>query len=125
MTATLSEFRQRAKVAIEDIRLQGALDGGTGKLWEMRRLTFEELPNSDDLRDHFKAIRSATLGNLADYLETFEKNATAAGANVHWARDGADARDIVISIAQEHGVKTGNEKQVNGHGGDSPERGAG
>ena len=29
MTATLSEFRQRAKTAIEDIRLQGALDGGT------------------------------------------------------------------------------------------------
>lgn len=105
MTATLSEFRQRAKTAIEDIRLQGALDGGTGKLWEMRRLTFEELPNSDALRDHFKAIRSATLKNLGEHLETFEKNATAAGANVHWARDGADAREIVISIAQEHGVK--------------------
>ena len=54
MTATLSEFRQRAKTAIEDVRLQGALDGGTGKLWEMRRLTFEELPNSDALRDHSK-----------------------------------------------------------------------
>ena len=105
MTATLSEFRQRAKTAIEDIRLQGALDGGTGKLWEMRRLTFEELPNSDALRDHFKAIRSATLGNLAEHLETFEKNAAAAGTHVHWASDGANAREIVISIARENGVK--------------------
>ena len=31
MTATLSEFRQRAKSAIEDLRLQEALDGGTGQ----------------------------------------------------------------------------------------------
>ena len=35
-----------------------------GKLWEQRRLTFEELPNSDALRDHFKLIRSATLAEF-------------------------------------------------------------
>ena len=36
-----------------------------------------ELPEADALRDHFKAIRSTTLAQLADHLETFERNALA------------------------------------------------
>ncbi len=51
-----------------------------------------------------KLIRSSTLARLADYLEMFERNATAAGAHVHWALDAAEANQIVIDIAQARGV---------------------
>lgn len=104
MHANTKEFRQQAFVAINDIRLQDALEGATGTFANARRSALAELPEAEGLRDHFKAARSATLGRLAEHLETFEANATAAGAQVHWARDAAEAQAIVLDIAQQHGV---------------------
>ena len=65
MTMTTTLFRQRAAVAIEDPRLQRALDTATHNFRKARDRAFEELPDSEGLRDHFKAIRQATLGQLA------------------------------------------------------------
>ncbi len=104
MSATLIEFRQRAAEAIADPRLQGALEGATGRFRQARAAALAELPDADALRDHFKTVRSATLARLADHLETFERNAMGAGAQVHWAADGATACRIVAAIAQQHGV---------------------
>jgi L-lactate dehydrogenase complex protein LldF len=101
-TATMPQFRSRAVIAIKDIRLQGALDGATSHFREAHDRALAELPDADELRDHFKAIRSATMARLAEHLETFEHNAIKAGACVHWARDGAEASQIVTNIAQGH-----------------------
>lgn len=102
---TFPQFRHSAAVAIQDVRLQGSLEGATGRFRAAREAALAELPDSAVLRDHFKAIRSATLAQLAHHLETFERNAIAAGAQVHWARDGAEACQIVLDIARQHGVK--------------------
>jgi len=104
MTVSTIEFRQVAASAIADPRLQGALEGATGRFRDARSVVLAELPDSNALRDHFKALRSATLARLAEHLETFERNATAAGAQVHWASDGAAACRIVADIARQHGV---------------------
>jgi len=104
MRTSVSQFRQRARTAIEDTRLQGALDKATDNLRKARVSALAELPNAEALRDHFKAIRSATLAQLAHHLETFERNAVAAGAQVHWARDGVEACEIVVGIAHKRGV---------------------
>ncbi|MFC1717195.1 lactate utilization protein B [Candidatus Poribacteria bacterium] len=103
-TTTVSQFRERAKKAIEDERLQGALDKGTGGKRLGLKETLAEIPDAEGLRDQFMQIRSATLAQLADHLETFERNATASGAQVHWARDGVEACEIVIEIARQHEV---------------------
>ena len=97
-------FRQGAFVAIEDIRLQGALEGATGKFRAHRTHALAEMPDADALRDHFKKVRAATLANLITHLQTFEAKATAAGAHVHWAKDGAEAQQIVLDIAKRRGV---------------------
>ena len=102
--ASVAEFRQRAKVALEDVRLQEALEGATGRFRTARELALAELPGAPALRDHLKEIRAATLAALAGHLERFEANAQAAGAHVHWARDAAEAREIVTEIARTHGV---------------------
>jgi len=104
MTTTFSQFRQSASIAIEDIRMQGALEGATSIFVNARLRALIELPDSGPLRDHLKAVRSATLAQLAGHLETFESQATAAGAQVHWARDAAEAGRIIIDIARRHGV---------------------
>ncbi len=104
MTVSTIEFRQHAASAIADPRLQGALEGATGRFRDARSSALAELPDADALRDHFKALRSATLARLAEHLETFERNAVAAGAQVHWATDGAAACRIVAQIAADRGV---------------------
>ena len=105
MSATIQQFRRTAAAAIADPRLQTALDGATGKFRGAREVVMAELPEADALRDHFKATRAATLARLAHHLETFERNARAAGAQVHWADTPAEANQIVLDIAHRHGVK--------------------
>lgn len=102
--ATFPQFRSQAMRAIGNPLLQRAIDGATLNFRTERASALAELPESDALRDHFKAIRSSTLARLADHLATFERNATAAGAQVHWARDGAEACEIVVAIARDHGA---------------------
>ena len=101
---TLHQFRQEAAATIADAQLQISLEGATGTFASGRIRALAELPDADALRDHFKATREATLGRLAHYLELFERNATAAGAQVHWAVTPADAHEIVIDIARRHNV---------------------
>lgn len=103
-SASMEQFRQRATIAIEDIHLQAALDAATSKFVDGRLHARSEFPDIDALRDHFKRIRAATLGNLAHYLEQFEHNARAAGTHVHWAGSDQDAVDIVLDLAKQHGV---------------------
>lgn len=104
MSASVPAFRRAAAAAIADSRLQQALETATGHFRTGRSIALAELPQAEALRDHLKAVRAATLANLAEHLETFERQATAAGACVHWARDGAAAAAIVAGLAQERGV---------------------
>ena len=103
--ASFAQFRRRAFVAIEDVRLQTALEGATGRFRQHREAALAALPEADALRDHLKAVRAATLADLAHHLETFERQAIAAGARVHWARDAAEARAIITNLARQNGVK--------------------
>ena len=103
--ATVPDFRARADHTLEDPTLQIALESATGRFATARELALAELPASDELRDHLKQVRATTLARLADHLERFEESATAAGARMHWARDGAEAARIVAAIARENGVQ--------------------
>ncbi|MBN1563982.1 MAG: iron-sulfur cluster-binding protein, partial [Anaerolineae bacterium] len=98
------DFRADAKAALANPHLQSALAGATNNFRTGRLTRLAELPDPDALRDQLKTIRSSTLANLAAYLEQFERNAQAAGSIVHWARDGAEAQQIVIEIARQHGA---------------------
>lgn len=54
-----------------------------------------------ELRTAAAAIKDETLANLPAYLEQFEERCTAAGGQVHWAVDAAEARRIVLEILRE------------------------
>lgn len=102
---SIPQFRQTATIAIQDVRLQGALAGATGRFREHRAHALAHYPRVEEVRDHLKVVRAATLANLAEHLETFERKATAAGATVHWAKDSAEASQIILDIAQKHKAK--------------------
>jgi L-lactate dehydrogenase complex protein LldF len=64
------------------------------------------LENWDTMRSAASDLRAYTLENLDYYLNMVEEQVTKAGGHVHWARDAEEARQMVLSIAKRHNVKT-------------------
>lgn len=72
---------------------------------EKRDIQAHGLPEWEQLREAASQIKKHTVTHLADYLETFERNATANGAIVHWAKDADEYNTIVMQILRQHNVK--------------------
>ena len=98
-------FKARAGTKLADVRLQSALKKLQGNFVRGRADRVAELDNFQDIRDAAAAIRDRALAHLDVWLETFERNATARGAVVHWAETHEDVNRIVNEIAAQHGVR--------------------
>ena len=98
-------FRQAAAKTLQDAQLRQNLGHATKTIREKRLKAIAELPNWQELRTQGAAIKDEALGNLAALLPQLEDAVTRAGGVVHWARDGAEACQIVTALALNHGAK--------------------
>jgi L-lactate dehydrogenase complex protein LldF len=98
-------FPERAGAALRDPFLQQALAIATTKFIGLRRESFDGFPEGDALRDRARAIKEATLQRLDAYLEQLADNVEALGGRVHWADTGEDARDIILRLCRDRGVR--------------------
>jgi len=101
-----TDFPAAAKQALADPSLQAALARMRNGFVSARATAVARLPEFENLRDQAQAIRDHVLQNLDAYLERFEANVIAAGGQVHWCRDAAEARQTVLAILQQTGAKT-------------------
>jgi L-lactate dehydrogenase complex protein LldF len=92
-------FRENARAALADTHLRGALKNATSLFGERRKAAAASLPNWEELRTQARAIKDEVLSHLDRYLEEFVQNAESRGAQVHWARDAAEANSIICSLA--------------------------
>lgn len=92
-------FKENAKAALADVQLRGALKNATSLFGERRKQAAASLPNWEDLRSQARAIKDEVLLHLDRYLEEFVRNAESRGALVHWARDAAEANQIICGLA--------------------------
>ena len=99
------QFKANAREALDDAQLQRALAGLPGGLVAQRTSARARLPEFELLRDVGRDIRDHALANLDRYLEVYERNATRAGAKVHWAQTAADARSIITDICMSVGAR--------------------
>ncbi len=106
MHPTSDTFKDNARSALADAQLQRALSGLPTGLVAQRTAARAKLPEFEALREIGREIKNHTLAHLDLYLEEYEKNATAAGAHVHWAATAADARRIVLDICRDAGART-------------------
>jgi L-lactate dehydrogenase complex protein LldF len=77
------------------------------RLWDLRQKRDREahgIPEWEELRNLASAIKEHTLSHLGDYLEQFERNATANGMHVHWARDAAEHNQVVYDLLSKRDV---------------------
>lgn len=102
-----NKFSEHAVIAIDDIRLQGALDRGTGNADSRRRVAFTEMDDPYALRMQARGAKLRALADLPDLLEKMERNVTANGGHVLWASDAAEARELVVEICRKHNLNRG------------------
>src|SRR5204863_225809 len=99
-------FEAGARAALSDAQLRGALRHATTLFAEKRRAAMATAPDWEGARDRARAIKDETLLHLDRYLDQFTGNAERAGARTHWARDDAEACEIIGRIAEERGART-------------------
>ncbi len=99
-------FDENAKAALADVQLRGALRKATSLFGKRRLEAARSLSNWEDLRTQARAIKDEVLLHLDQYLDAFAKNAEKRGAVVHWARDAAEANDIICRLARERNART-------------------
>ena len=106
MHVTTETFKANARTALSDEQLQRALAGLPTGLVAQRTAAKARLPEFEALREIGREIKDHTLAHLDLYLEEYERNATAAGARVHWAATAAEAREIILQICRDADAKT-------------------
>ena len=106
-TVKTSEFSRASASAMLDPKLRRALDRvGSGFDVARRNAIDEVSPEAwEEWRDEARRIKVHTLDHLDYYLELLHDNVTAAGGQVHFATDAAEANAIVSHLARSRGVK--------------------
>jgi L-lactate dehydrogenase complex protein LldF len=99
--ARVPSFQNAAKDLLGDTQMRKNVRHATGVIQAKRKLVVDELPDWQELRESGRQIKQHTLENLEFYLEQFERNCTAAGGVVHWARDAEEARRIVVELVKQ------------------------
>lgn len=98
-------FKQRVEEGLAQPDRLHAVASGTETTHNKRTLVLETLPDPDATRDLARQIRARTIAHLDTYLTQFEAEVQANGGQVHWARDAAEARQIVLDIAERVGAR--------------------
>lgn len=95
------DFPGAAKGLLEDAQLRKNVRHATDVIRAKRRQVIGEQADWQKLREAGRAIREHALKYLDYYLEQFELNCQRAGGQVHWARDAAEAAQIVTWLVQQ------------------------
>ena len=97
-------FPKAAPVFLANPQLRANLRGATTTIRTKRDRLVAELADFESMRQQAEAIKNDALGRLGDLLAELETNVQAAGGTVHFARDAAEAREIIVALVAAHGV---------------------
>ncbi|MCB1866832.1 MAG: lactate utilization protein [Chromatiales bacterium] len=98
-------FAERAERALSDAPLQAALRKSRSGFVDKRRRAFTDYDHFDTLRDEATRIRAHALAHLPKLLEQFETNVEKHAGQVHWARNGAEANEIIVRLCLAAGAR--------------------
>jgi L-lactate dehydrogenase complex protein LldF len=101
---TARDFPTLAHTALRDTQLRRNIRKATTTIRARTQERAAELPDWEALREAGRVIKADTLAQLDRHLVRLEGAVTQAGGTVHWARDAAEARQVITRIAQSHGA---------------------
>ena len=99
-------FARNVEHALSLSDLKSTIRRTTDKAEQQRAIAVERFPNFDKARMQGQKIKDHVIQHIGHYLETFERNAVANGAIVHWAETGEEASKIVVNICREHNAQS-------------------
>ena len=97
-------FPKYAKEELKNEQLRSNLRFVTHAIRNKRARVTAELPDWQELRNTGESVKNYVLATLPELLEQFERNFTAAGGHVHWARNASEANQIALDLIREQGV---------------------
>lgn len=98
-------FPAEARAALNNPDLRPVLGRLKTGLIAGRTAAAKRYGDFESLREAGRDIRNYAVTHLDTLLETFEANVEARGGTVHWAYDAAEARQAVLNILQQAGVR--------------------
>jgi L-lactate dehydrogenase complex protein LldF len=98
-------FPEAARRSLADTQLRANLARATTTIRDKRARVVDELPDWEQLRAAGAQAKDRALLRLDTELERLEASVSAAGGQVHWARDGAEACEIIAGIVRSHGFR--------------------
>src|SRR3954469_7294274 len=101
-------FPDAAREALGDGQLRANLGHATTTIRSKRAAVVGEGPDWEQLRAAGKAVKTATMARLDEHLVELERQVTARGGTVHWARDADEANAIVTRLVQATGADEAN-----------------
>ncbi len=98
-------FERAARVALEDDATRKTVRHATATIRARRAAVVETTTDWAALRAAGEAIRERAVLRLDDLLVRLESAVTAAGGEVHWARDAAEANAVVVGLVRRAGAR--------------------
>ncbi|MCY4398127.1 MAG: LutB/LldF family L-lactate oxidation iron-sulfur protein [Gemmatimonadetes bacterium] len=106
MRVEIRDYASRSREIIkEEPGVREAVTGATIAFDEKRRQGYSEI-DADAWRRWAEGVKNHTLTHLDHYLTEAEARLEANGAQVHWASDATEAREIVTRLAKQHSVRS-------------------
>ncbi len=98
-------FKARTGAKLADQRLQENLKKLTTKFVSGRANAILDLDDYEATRSAAATMRQRAIDHLDVWLELFEQQATNRGAQVLYAQNSAEAAQLIVQIARQHGIK--------------------
>lgn len=104
--STSPAFKANSRRALADGQLQKALGNVREGFINKRAKAVAALPEFEALREAARDLKDHTLAHLDLYLEAYESKVIESGGQVHYARDAAEACEIVTRLCRALGAQT-------------------
>ncbi len=105
MKVEIQDFSSASKRFLKAQELRGATLRGTQN-WNLKRaVAYGELEDVEAMKQYAATVKDHTLDHLDYYLGLLADNVQARGGVVHFAQDAAEARAVVLEIAERTGAR--------------------
>jgi L-lactate dehydrogenase complex protein LldF len=101
-----TQFHHDADRTTADVPRRAAVRKALGNYQIARGNTERAFGDWQQARDAAAAIKYEGVNHLGRYLREFEEKFTARGGKVFWASNSAQAREYILGLARERGVKS-------------------
>jgi len=98
-------FEVGAKAALQNTQLRRNIGKATQTIRGKRQAVVSECSDWEELRERGQQIKADVMAHLDTYLLQLEERVQAAGGQVHWANDAAEANRIITKLIQATGTR--------------------